>query len=190
MTFLIIALGFLVIYLITRIMYLDSIALSFIGAAQFFLVYSAIGFGLDSFGYYILISITLILAYIDIKEQIVPNKSIIILLILGVITYFFKEITLIDKIIGAFIVSVPMLIIALITGGFGGGDIKLFFAAGFVVGATRIVDTIFFAILAAGLVAFILLFFYKKDKSTQMAFVPFIHFGLIVALLWQFAIFA
>ena len=58
---------------------------------------------------------------------------------------------LIDRLIGALIVSVPMLLLALvIPGAFGGGDIKLMAVSGAFLGTGPVVCAMFFGLLTGG----------------------------------------
>ena len=96
----------------------------------------------------------------------------------------FPEISIPSRLIGAFCVSVPMLLLALvIPGGFGGGDIKLMFALGLYLGWKQTLLTAFFAVLGGGGYAMHLLKTGKAGRRDQFAFGPFLCAGAALALL-------
>lgn len=80
-------------------------------------------------GFILLITIITI---IDIATMEIPNTFVIIAFVLGIISIFTMPGTsLPSRILGMFVVSVPLLLITLLVpGAFGGGDIKLMAACG------------------------------------------------------------
>lgn len=119
---------------------------------------------------------------IDFKIQIIPDIVHVIFLILGLFNVIIlKNITFIDSLIGFFCISVLLYIIACIKdGSFGGGDIKLFASAGFLLGWKKI------------LVCFLISLFYsmflivlnKKNIERQIAFGPGIAVGIVISLFY------
>ncbi len=90
----------------------------------------------------------------------------------------FPEVTLLERLIGCFAVSLPMLALALlIPGGFGGGDIKLSFALGALLGWKGMVTAIFLALLGAGVRCVWLLGRKKAAPGDQIAFGPYLCAG-------------
>lgn len=85
------------------------------------------------------LGILLVVALIDWDTQIIYNRFHIIIAILAAAQIFLvPEHGIGDRLIGALIVSVPMLVLALIVpGAFGGGDIKLMAASGLFLGHGR-----------------------------------------------------
>lgn len=95
----------------------------------------------------------------------------------------FPEVTLPERLIGCFAVSLPMLVLALlIPGGFGGGDIKLSFALGALLGWKGMVTAIFLALLGAGAKCVWLLARKKVAPGDKIAFGPFLCVGGGIAL--------
>ena len=76
----------------------------------------------------------------------------LIILILAIANiWLVPEHGLIDRLIGALIISVPMLLLALaIPGAFGGGDIKLMAVSGAFLGTGSVVCAMFFGLLTGG----------------------------------------
>ena len=88
-----------------------------------------------------------------------------------------------SRLIGCVIVSVPMLLLALIVpGGFGGGDIKLMFGAGFFLGVKLTVVAAFIGILLGGGFGALLLAQKKANRKSQFAFGPFLCIGIAIAM--------
>lgn len=94
-------------------------------------------------------SIMIVIAFIDYDTQIVYDRFHVIIIGLGIASYIipmlthepsFLGLSLLDRIIGFFTVSLPLLLIIYIyykffhKDGMGGGDIKLFAACGFFLG--------------------------------------------------------
>lgn len=81
------------------------------------------------FGFFALLTIV---AVIDQSTMEIPNTFVIAALVLGIISIFTMPGTsLPSRILGMFVVSVPLLLITLLVpGAFGGGDIKLMAACG------------------------------------------------------------
>lgn len=75
-------------------------------------------------------------ALIDWDTQMIYDRFHIMILILAVFDFLlYPERGIVTRLIGALIISVPMLILALvIPGAFGGGDIKLMAASGLLLG--------------------------------------------------------
>lgn len=132
---------------------------------------------------FIFLSVLMAAAMIDYDTQMIYDSFHVIIFVLGIgAVWLFPEHGLISKIIGIFIISVPMLILALvIPGAFGGGDIKLMAACGWLLGAKSIVCAMFLALLAGGLYCTILLAGKKIGRKEHFAFGPWLAIGLSVA---------
>lgn len=85
--------------------------------------------------------------------------------------------------VGAFAISLPMLGIALLTGGFGGADIKLMAAAGLLLGFPNILVAFMLGIIFGSIQAIILLRQGKSGK-TMMPFGPHLALGIYLAFLY------
>jgi len=97
----------------------------------------------------------------------------------------FPEVGPRERLIGCFSVSLPMLALALvIPGGFGGGDIKLSFALGALLGWKGMLTAIFLALLGAGTRCIWLLARKKAAPGDRIAFGPYLCAGGGAALFW------
>ncbi len=130
------------------------------------------------------LGILLVVARIDWDTQIIYDRFHILILLLGVAAlWLFPEHGMVDRLIGAVIISVPMLLLALIIpGAFGGGDIKLMAASGFFLGTGPVVCAMFFGLLTGGGYGAAMLLGKKLEKKDHFAFGPFLAFGLALAV--------
>lgn len=132
----------------------------------------------------ILSCMLVITSFIDIKHQIIPNKLVFIILILGLIFSFIGDISLFQALLGMMVGGGIMLILALVPNVLGGGDIKLVFALGAFLGPIKIIWAIFFAFIFAAVLSIILLIFKIKKKNEFIPFGPFLAVGTIVAYIF------
>lgn len=135
---------------------------------------------------FIYLGILLVVALIDWDTQMIYDRFHILILILAVGEYFLNSSHgLIDRLIGAAIIAVPMLVLALIIpGAFGGGDIKLMFVSGLFLGTGPIVCAMFIGLLTGGAYGAWMLVRKKLDRKDVFAFGPFLAFGLMIAALY------
>ena len=135
---------------------------------------------------FVYLGILLVVALIDWDTQMIYDRFHILIFILAIGNIaLFPEHGLIDRLIGAVVISVPMLVLTLIIpGAFGGGDIKLMAVCGLFLGTAPVVCAMFFGILTGGFYAAVMLKSGKLGKKDQFAFGPFLAVGLAIAALW------
>lgn len=128
--------------------------------------------------------VLLVVACVDLAIMEIPNTFVIIALVLGIISIFTMPGTsLPSRILGMFVVSVPLLLITLLVpGAFGGGDIKLMAACGLFLGTKLTLLSFAFAVLTGGLYGIWLLVMKKKSGKEHFAFGPFLCLGMAAAL--------
>ncbi|MGI6500235.1 MAG: prepilin peptidase [Anaerostipes sp.] len=136
--------------------------------------------------YFLFLAILTAIAFVDIDTMEIPNGFNIAIFVLGVVSIFvFPELTMLERVIGIFSVSVPMTLISLLVpGAFGGGDIKMMAAVGLFLGWKLCLLSWFLAILVGGAYGIYLLAAKKKGKKDHFAFGPFLCVGCMVALFW------
>lgn len=136
----------------------------------------------------VLLTLTLltIVALIDYDTKEIYDRFHILLLLCGAAAIrTFPETGLAARLIGCVTLSVPMLIVALlIPGGFGGGDIKLTFALGFLLGWQGMACAAFLSIFTAGLWCLWKLMRKRAKRKDQIAFGPFLCAGAAVSLFY------
>ncbi|MDL2257999.1 prepilin peptidase [Eubacteriales bacterium OttesenSCG-928-K08] len=143
-------------------------------------------FGLPLFLFYFAVAgVLAVVALADFDVQEIPDSTHIALAVLGIVSIWVgPEVKLLSRIIGVFCVSVPFLILAMTLGAFGGGDIKLMAAAGFLLGWQNTLLAALIGIVLGGLVAVIMLAAKKAGRKTQIAFGPYLCVGIFTALLF------
>lgn len=129
--------------------------------------------------------ILLSIALIDAETQLIPDRLNLALAVCGVLGTLLSPAGWLPHLIGAFCVSVPMLLLCLaIDGAFGGGDIKLMAAAGLFLGWQNTLLAMFLGILGGGLYGIWLLAAKRADKKDHFAFGPFLCAGIVIAMLF------
>ena len=117
----------------------------------------------------------------------IPNGLVISILVLAAVRFalsFFGYGPCVwyEYLIGAVCVSVPFLIVALITGGgIGGGDIKLCFAVGLFLGWKLTLLGTLFGVVVAGVVSVILIVKFGKGRKSMIPLAPSLTVGYLLA---------
>ena len=140
----------------------------------------------------------LLIAFIDLKEQIVINMTIYIGVALALIFSFFwhgffwpdysiwPHQGILSALLGGAVGATFILIPNLITRGrgMGGGDVMLAGFIGTAVGFPLIIVALMIGIAGGGLIAITLLLLRKKKRKDAIPFGPFLALGAMVTLLW------
>lgn len=144
----------------------------------------AFGLSVNAFVYDILFAALIVMTFIDLDTKEIPNGIVLLIMLLSVPLFFTaKDVVWWHRLVGAIVVSVPLYIIALITGGgVGGGDIKLFFALGLVLGLWQTLIAAFLAIVSAGFIGAVLLVSKKVKKGFELPLGPFIALGAVLTV--------
>ncbi len=160
------------------------------GIMAFFTLYNANNnFGwqtiLTVFVYCLFASSLIVLSGIDIYYQIVPDRVNIFIFCLGILATIADYTNWASHVIGFFAISLPMLVLMLL-GGMGGGDMKLYAAAGFLMGWQNAVLSLILACLLGSVISLPTYITQKKKgvKHPLIPFVPFIAAGMFIAVLW------
>lgn len=127
----------------------------------------------------VLVMITVIDAY----TQTIPPVLNIILGALGLLSILtMPGISVAERVIGFFCISVPMfLIVLLVPGGFGGGDIKMMAASGILLGWKGNLAAFFIGLIIGGIYGAFLLISGKKGRKEHFAFGPCLSIGIFVS---------
>lgn len=129
--------------------------------------------------------VLLAITMIDLDTMTIPNSLVICCVVIAILSIMFHNISMVDRAIGFFIISVPMYVMNLIIPDcFGGGDIKLIAVCGLLLGWVDLLVGMFIAVVIAGVYAGYLMITHKVDKKGHIAFGPYICFGVFVALLY------
>ena len=88
-----------------------------------------------------------------------------------------------ERVIGFFCISVPMfLIVLLVPGGFGGGDIKMMAASGILLGWKGNLAAFFIGLIIGGVYGAFLLISGQKGRKEHFAFGPCLSIGIFVSV--------
>ena len=120
---------------------------------------------------------------LDIAYMLIPNKILLFFLPLLVIGRIVSPLEpWWDSLLGATVGFSTLLLIAVVSkGGMGGGDIKLFFLIGLVLGTIHTLLTLFLASVVGMIVGMIVLKVRGQGRKTPVPFGPSIAVGALIA---------
>lgn len=131
----------------------------------------------------VLTAILIIVSFVDLKHEVIPDKLWIISLIGGLAFVFMGDLSFISSLLGMFTGGILLFLLALIPDALGGGDIKIMFGLGAFLGPYRILWAIFLAFAASAVISIFLLLFRIKGRKDHIPFGPFLALGSFVAFL-------
>jgi len=162
-------------------------ALTAVFALSFF-----VKFGLtpEFFIYYALACALIVVTYIDLDFQIIPDRISLGGIIVGLVCVNWLPVTYKDAIIGMFLGGGMLL--AVIYGyyfitkkmGMGIGDVKLLAMIGVFIGWQGVLFTIFTASLIGSVIGVTWVLINRKDMKAAIPFGPFISIGALIYILW------
>lgn len=169
----------------------------------FYLLFLKFGLSGAFISHSILCSILIIVTFIDIEFQIIPNELVLIGAIVGIILILIEiSVHWMDAIIGMFIGGGIYLIVAILSQfllkkeGMGGGDIKLMAMIGLMIGWKLTIISILLSVYIGGLIGGLLLLLRIKKRGDVIPYGPFIAIGTILSIffgneliLWYLAYF-
>ncbi len=148
-----------------------------------------LGISIDFIIYFIFISALIVITFIDLDHQIIPDLISLPGIPIGLLSsLLLASLYFTDALIGALIGGGSLFLIAwgyhLITGkeGMGGGDIKLLAMIGAFIGWKGVFFTIFVASASGSLIGAVLMLFAQKDLKFAVPFGPFLSLGAIAYL--------
>lgn len=157
----------------------------------YILIYNKFGLSLSFIFYGIIFSILIVIAFIDLKEMIIPDILVILIIIITIIykvllfLLYSKSPDLLNSIGGLVLSSLLFVLIILVSkGGMGGGDVTLIGSLGFILGIKNIFLTIFLSFILGAIISVILLITKIKGKKDPIPFGPFIILGFFITLFW------
>ncbi len=141
----------------------------------YILVYKLYGASVETVGFCLLVSLLLLIAAIDFKTMFIPNWSILLILIAGLIVALVsQEVSWLERVIGFISAGGVLLIIAVLTGGLGGGDVKLMAAVGFYLGWKLTLWSMLLASVIGGFAGIVILASGKGKLKTEILVVGII----------------
>ena len=157
----------------------------------YLIIYLTYGLSIQSLIYIILSSSLIIISFIDLNEQIVPDVISLPGIVIGfVISFFVPYISFIDSALGIVAGGGIILIIGLAGSAIfkkeamGGGDVKLAAMVGAFLGWKYIIISLFLGFFLGALAGIILILSKIKSREDDIPFGPFIVLGSFITLLW------
>lgn len=156
-----------------------------LNAAAYTAIYLIYGFHPEFFLYAAFCSALIVDTFIDIDTRTIFDRINLLIIIIGVFACFFSHnISVTDRVIGFFAVSLPLFIAMIVSkGGMGFGDVKLFAAAGLVLGYRLTLFSLLTACVIASVYGIIFIRVKGKNLKTAIQFGPFIAIGCFLSLL-------
>ena len=152
-------------------------------------VWFIFGFTYESLFIAALLSILIIISFIDFDTQTIPDGLVLLILALGIIHGGYQSICLDAPwhiwVIGFFAASLPLFILGLIVANsMGGGDIKLMAAAGLFIGWKLILLSLFIGSIYGAIYSAFILIRRKGNMKTAIPFGPYLSMGITTAVLF------
>ena len=137
-------------------------------------------------------TVMILISMIDMDTMEIPFSLNLVILGLGLLSLLtfrdilpFSEIDIVSRLIGFACIGVPLILINLIRpDAFGGGDIKMMFAAGFLLGWKMILIGFLLGTIIGGVVGVIILARKKKGGKEHIPFGPSLCAGMALAVLF------
>lgn len=160
--------------------------IEFVTGGLFMLAYVTLGFSAELVVALIFISLLVIITVSDIAYMLIPDKVLLPFAIVLVVMRMVSPLTpWWDSLLGAVIGFGVLLLIGVISkGGMGGGDIKLFFVIGLVLGTLQTLLTLFLAAVIGTIVGSIILRRKGQGRKTPIPFGPSIAAAAIISYFW------
>ena len=126
------------------------------------------------------------IGFIDRDTMEIPPYLNYMILMLGIAAiWLVPDVSIRDRLIGCICVSLPLRVFNfIIPDAFGGGDIKLMFAAGFLLGWKIVLMGFIFGIFIGGFIGVVVLLRKKKGGKDHMPFGPSLCIGLGLAVVY------
>jgi prepilin signal peptidase PulO-like enzyme (type II secretory pathway) len=143
-------------------------------------------YGLNSISacYYLASATAISIAVVDVKSMKIPNTLLLVFLTFSLYPAV-SDFRVLDNLYGLLIMAgFFIVILLLLPGSFGAGDVKLASAIGVIAGGGMAVIVLETALVSGAIIGVAYAMYRKTGLRIKMPFAPFLAFGLIVALLW------
>ncbi|MGI2326467.1 prepilin peptidase [Planococcus sp. YIM B11945] len=164
--------------------------MEFITGSLFALSFLHFGFTPELIIAILFVSLLVIITVSDIAYMLIPDKVLLpFAAVLLVLRFFIPLDPWWNSLLGAVVGFSLLFLIAIISkGGMGGGDIKLFFAIGLVLGASGSLLTLFFASLIGAIAGIVQMRIKKQGRKTPVPFGPSIALGSLIVYFYGNAV--
>src|SRR5680860_1649963 len=157
----------------------------------YLIIYLIYGLSVQTLIYILLSSALIIIAFIDLDEEIVPDVISVPGIVIGfIISFFVPYISFINSALGIVVGGGIILIIGLAGSvifkkeAMGGGDVKLAAMIGAFLGWRYIIISLFLGFFLGALAGIILILSKIKKREDVIPFGPFIVLGSFITLFW------
>jgi leader peptidase (prepilin peptidase)/N-methyltransferase len=154
-------------------------------------IYFKYGLTVEALVYYIFIVALIVITFIDIDHQIIPDVISLPGIPIGFLASFaLPSITFIDSLIGILagggILFIVLWAYKLFTGveGMGGGDVKLLAMIGALIGWKGVIFTIFISSITGTIIGLLIMLRTKKGLKLAVPFGPFLSAGAIIYIFY------
>ena len=144
------------------------------------------GISVETFGYFLFIAALVVIIFIDIHHQIIPDVISLPGTVIGFLFSFVNPyVSWLDSLIGLFVGGGVLYLVAFLyftirkVDGMGGGDIKLLAMIGAFLGWQSLPFVIFASSFTGAVIGMIFLAVQKKDSQTRIPFGPFLSLGAL-----------
>lgn len=155
-----------------------------LNGAAYLGIYLFLGFGWWTVVNCLVFSILLVIFFIDLRHMIIPNGLVVALLIVAIGWTLFDG-NYLQHIIGFFAVSVPLLLIGIISkGGMGMGDVKLMAVIGLLLGWQNVLVALMVGAMIGSVIGLTLIGLKIIKRKEPVPFGPFLAVGIQIAMLF------
>jgi len=150
------------------------------------------GVGLETVVYALLFSSLLVITFIDLDHQIIPDRITLPGMIIGLVaSTLILPLGFLNALVGLLLGGSLFYGVAMASrGGMGGGDIKLIAMIGAFLGWREALLTIFIGALTGSVIGIFLIAFKGKSRKYPVPFGPFLSLGALISLFSGSAIWA
>lgn len=164
-------------------------AVEFLTGAMAVFVFLRFGPSFDALIYFVFISALMVITFIDLDLQIIPDVISLPGMVLGLAASFvLREVTVLESAMGLLLGGGLLYAIALgyrlVTGqeGMGGGDIKLLAMIGAFLGWKGVLLTVIISSFAGALTGGVMMYAFGRSGRHAIPFGPFLAFGAVIHL--------
>ncbi|RCW50508.1 A24 family peptidase [Halanaerobium sp. MA284_MarDTE_T2] len=150
----------------------------------FLFTYLKLGISVELFIMFLLISALIVISFIDYKYMIIPNYITYPGIVIGFLSSIVLDyISIYDSLLGIFIPSLLLLLVAFIfKGGMGMGDVKLAAMLGAFLGFEFALAGIFVGSFLGSIIGLTMMALGMLDRKSRIPFGPFICIGTVIII--------
>lgn len=134
----------------------------------------------------VLFAIYTLEALIDIDTMEIPPELNIAIFVMALISIpLWQHVTIKERIIGMLCITVPMLLLEfIIPGAFGGGDRRMLYGSGLLLGWKMVVMGFFIGAIIQAVIAVFFVITKKKDWKSHLPFGPMLCLGIMISTMF------